>query len=63
MTLFPGKPILVLARGLMPRLREMLVAASAASTMNDQDALPGSREIGDGFPGLIIKGQRADGDL
>ncbi len=63
MTLFPGKPILVLARGLMPGLREMLVAAPAAPSMNNQDALPGCREISDGFPGLIVKGQRAHGDF
>jgi len=63
MALFPRKPILVLARGLMPGLCEMLVAASAASSMNDQDALPRGGEISDGFSGLIVKGQRAHGDF
>ena len=63
MTLFPGKPILVLARSLMPGLRKMLIAAPAASSMNDQDALPGSGEIGDGFSSLLVKGQRAHGNL
>ena len=62
MTLFPGKPILVLPRGLMPGLGEMLVAAPAAPPMNDQNALPGSCEIGNGVSGLIVKGQRAHGD-
>jgi hypothetical protein len=63
MTLFPGKPILMLARGLMPGLCKMLVAAPAASSMNNQNALPGSGEIGDGFSGLIVKSQRAHGDF
>ena len=63
MALFPGKPILMLARGLMPGFCEMLVAAPAASSMNNQDALPGSGKIGDSFPGLIVKGQRAHGDF
>ena len=63
MTLFPGKPILMLARGLMPGLCEVLVAAPAASSMNNQNALPGSGEIGDGFPGLVVKGERAHGNL
>src|SRR5882762_3508631 len=63
MTLFAGEPILMLARGLMPGLCEVLVAATASSAMNDQDAVPGSGEIGDGFPGLIVKGQCAHGDF
>ena len=43
MALFAGEAIFMLARGLVPGLREMLVAASAASAMNDHNALPRSR--------------------
>src|ERR1700687_4394202 len=53
----------MLARGLMPGLCEMLVAAAAAPSVHNQHALSGSGEIGDGFSGLIVIGQPSDGDL
>jgi hypothetical protein len=31
--------------------------------MDDEDALSGSGEIGDGFSGMIVEGQRAHGDF
>jgi hypothetical protein len=39
--LFAGMAVFVFSRRLMPRLREMLVATAAATTMRNQDALAG----------------------
>ena len=47
MALFAGKSVLVFARGLVPRLGKVLIAASTASTMCDQYALTRGGEIGD----------------
>src|ERR1700730_1062162 len=63
MTLLPREAIFMLARGLMPGLGEMLVAASSAPAVHNQYALSGNGQIGDGFSGLIVKGQRADRNL
>ena len=63
MTLFAGMSIFVLARSLMPGLGKMLVAAPAASAMRDENALPGFGKVCEGFAGIPIKDQRADGNL
>src|SRR5437016_1094198 len=61
--LFAGESVFVFARGLVPRLGKVLIAASTASTMCDQYALTRGGEIGDGGAALIVKGKRADGHL
>ena len=63
MALFPGESVFVFARGLVPRLGKVLIAASTASTMCDQYALTRGGKIGDGGAALIVKGKRADGHL
>src|SRR5260370_16644054 len=63
MALFPGKSFFVFARGLVPRLGEVLIAASAAATMRDQYALSRAGEIGNGRAGLVIEDERADRNL
>ena len=60
MALFAGEAVLVFARSLMPGLGKMLIAAAAASTMRDQNALAGAGEIGDGRAALAVENQRAD---
>src|SRR5256886_561859 len=60
---FAGKPIFVFARGLMPRLGEVLIATSTAATVRDQYALARAGEIDDGCAALIVEHQRADGNL
>ena len=62
MALFAGETVFMFARGLMPGLGKILVAAAAASTLRDEDALSGHGQIGDGFAGLFVVGERADGD-
>src|SRR5277367_4446108 len=47
----------------MPGLGEILVAASAASTLRDQNALAGSGQVGDGFAGFVVVGDGAEGNL
>src|SRR5258706_2078201 len=54
MALFAGLAVFVFARSLVPRLGEVLIAASAASAMRDQNALAGLGEVGDGFVGLLV---------
>src|SRR4029077_1459813 len=49
MPLLAGKTIFMFARGLMPGLGEMLIAAAAAPTLRDQHALSRNGEISDGF--------------
>ena len=39
MALFAGKAVFMFARRLMPRLGEILIAAAAAPTLRDQNAL------------------------
>src|SRR5437667_4571242 len=63
MPLLAGKSIFMFARGLVPRLGKMLIAASTAPPMGDQYALAGRSKIGDGGAALIVKGKRADGHL
>ena len=60
---FAGKPIFVFARGLMPRLGEVLIATSTAATVRHQYALARAGEIDDGCAALIVEHQRADGNL
>src|SRR5208282_4097328 len=63
MALLAGKTVFVLARGLMPGLGEILVAASAAAAFCDQHALAGGGQVGDGFAGLVVEGDRAERNL
>src|SRR5258708_2754078 len=53
----------VFARRLVPRLGEMLIAASAASTVRDENALTGCGEIGQRFAGFAVIDHGSDGDL
>src|SRR5438552_1476928 len=63
MTLFAGETVFVFARGLVPRLGKMLIAASTAPSMGDQYALARRGEISNRRTALIVKGKRADGHL
>src|SRR5882724_4018057 len=63
MTLLAHEAILMLARRLMPRLREILIPAPAASALGNQHALAWRRKIGKGFAALRVERQRADRDL
>src|SRR5580658_10061260 len=54
--------IFMFARGLMPGLGKILIAAAAAPALRDQDALARDGQIGDGFAGLFVVGERADGN-
>ena len=47
----------------MPGLGEMLVAASAASAVRDENALAGRGEVGERRSGFAVIDHRADGDL
>jgi hypothetical protein len=47
----------------MPGLGEILVAATAAPTLRNQDALPGDGKIRDGFASFFVVCERADGNL
>jgi hypothetical protein len=60
--LFAGESVLVFARSLMPRLGEMLVAASTSATVRNQNALPGHRQIRDGLTALVVENERANGN-
>src|SRR5260370_41861097 len=62
MALFTGESVLMFARGLMPGLGKVLIAASAASAVGDEDALARRGEVSDGSA-LIVKHQRADRNL
>ena len=46
----------------MPGLGEILIAAAPASTLRDEDALSWHGKIGDGFAGLFVVSERADGN-
>src|SRR5437588_12944413 len=63
MALFAGKSVLVFARGLVPRLGKVLIAASTASTVGNQDALARTGEIGDSRTALVVEHQCADGNF
>src|SRR6267142_3719705 len=63
MALFAHVAVFVFARGLMPGLCEMLIAASAASAGSDEDALAGSGEVGERFLGSAVIDHRADRNL
>src|SRR5882724_1284199 len=63
MTLLAHEAILILARRLMPRLREILIPAPTASALGNQHAPAWRRKIGKGFAALRVERQRADGDL
>ena len=62
MPLLTGESVLVFARGLVPGLGKVLIAASAASAVRDKDALARGGKVGDGRA-LLVKHQRADGNL
>src|SRR2546429_3303593 len=63
MPLFAREAIFVLARRLMPRLREMLIPAPAPAAVRHKDALSRRVQISDCLPVLVVKCQRADGHL
>src|SRR5579862_7697947 len=63
MALFARGTIFVLARGLMPGLGKVLVAAAAATALRDENTLAGRGEIGEGFAGLTVVGEGADRNL
>src|SRR5436853_1414433 len=63
MPLLAGKSIFMFARGLVPRLGKVLIAASTAPSMGDQYALARRGEISNRRAALIVKGKRADGHL
>src|SRR6516225_3917874 len=63
MPLFTGEAIFVLARRLMPRLREMLIPAPAPAAVRHKDTLSRRGQISDGFSALVVKCQRPDGHL
>ena len=62
--LFAGLPFFGFARGLMPGLGEVLIAAPAAPALRDQHALPGplSRSASSSSP-VSIEDHRADRNL
>src|ERR1700722_7092883 len=62
MTLFTGKTIFMLARGLMPGLGKILVATAPLAALRDQDALSGNGQVGNGFAGLFVVSERAYGN-
>src|SRR5258708_8709164 len=53
----------VFARSLVPGLGEMLVAASAAATLNDENSLPRCGQISDDLSRLVVEHESADGNL
>src|SRR5262245_1478289 len=57
--LFAGMAIFVFARCLVPGFCKILIAASAAPAMSNQNALAGSREVGNRLSGVFIIGDRA----
>src|SRR5690348_34918 len=63
MPFFPGKSIFMFARGLVPGLGKVLIAAPAAPPVRDQYALTGSCKIGDCRAALIVKSKCANGNL
>ena len=63
MALFAGMAVFVFARGLVPGLGEMLIAAPAASAVRNENALAGRGEVGEGFIRFAVVYHRADGNL
>ena len=63
MTLFAGKSIFVFARGLVPRLREVLIATPTPATMHNKYALAWCGKIRDGFAALRVESERAHRNL
>jgi hypothetical protein len=63
MAFFAGAAQFVFARSLVNGSGEVLVAATAAPTFGDDDALIGGFEIMDEFAGVLIEEGCADGDL
>src|SRR5271169_4973888 len=57
--LFTRRTVLMFARSLMPGLGKILITAAA---LRDQHTLSGHGEIGDGFTGLLVVSERADGN-
>src|SRR2546430_15449943 len=55
--------LFVFARSLMPGLGEMLIAATAAAAVRDENALAGRGEIRQRFAGFGVIDHGADGDL
>ena len=53
----------VFARRLVPGLREMLIATTAASTVRDENALARRGEIRQRFAGFAVVDHGADGNL
>ncbi len=53
----------VFARSLVPGLGEMLVAASAAATLNDENALARGGKVNDNLSRLVVEHESADGNL
>ena len=63
MAFFAGESFLMFARGLVPGLGEMLIAASAAATVHDQYALAGRGQIRDDLAGLVVENEGANRDV
>ena len=57
MPLFAGESVLAFPRRLVPRFGKVLIAASAASAVGDQDALARGGKISDGRA-LIVEAER-----
>src|SRR5262249_14744221 len=55
--------VFVFPRSLMPGLSEMLIAATSASAMRNENALAGRGEIGERFVVLAVVDHRANGNL
>src|SRR5262249_40518082 len=60
---FAGMAVFVFARSLMPGLGEMLIAATTASAVRDENALTWRGQIGKRLVGLAVVNHRADRDL
>src|SRR5581483_550132 len=58
-----GMPVLMLARRLMPRLGEVLVAAPSTPAARDKESLPRHGKIRQRFTGIVVTHERADGHL
>src|SRR5579872_7303267 len=63
MALFAGSAFLVLAGRLMPRFGEMLVPASPASAVRNEDALTGRAKVARLLAGGVIVNERSHGHL
>jgi len=57
-----GKAFLMFARSLMPGFRKMLIAAATFATLGNQHALSGYGQVSDGFAGLFVISECADGN-